>query len=100
MRKAAHLLGFFLFATASCFAMQGQPSLIVGYEKRVEIALTGATAAYALNANIADASAANGMIQIFGTLRGSTNIVIVTQAGVQTLSVTAQIPDRLQSRWR
>jgi hypothetical protein len=92
MRKAAHLLGLFLFATASCFAMQGQTSLIVGYEKRVEIALSGATAAYALNANIADATAVNGMIQVFGKLPGSTNIVIVTQAGVQTLSVTVTAP--------
>ncbi len=58
----------------------------------VEIALSGATAAYALNANIADATAANGMIQDLGKLPGSTNIVIVTQAGVQTLSVTVTAP--------
>ncbi len=92
MKKTAPALALFLFVTASCFALQGQAPLSVGYQKRIEIALSGATAAYALDSNIADATAANGVVQIVGKLPGSTNIVIVTQGGVQTLSVIVMAP--------
>ena len=92
MRKAAVSLVLFLVTSAFCFALQGQSTLTVGYQKRVEIALSGATAAYTLDSNIAEATAANGMVQVIGKLPGTTNVVIVTQGGVQTLSVTVSAP--------
>ena len=92
MKKAASALAFFLSVTALCFALQGQAALSVGYQKRVEIALSGATAAYTLDSNIADATAANGLVRIIGKLPGSTSVVIVTQGGVQTLAIVVPPP--------
>ncbi|HWG88895.1 MAG TPA: hypothetical protein VN679_14000, partial [Candidatus Acidoferrales bacterium] len=77
---------------ALAVAVQGQSPLQVGYQKRIEVALAGATAAYSLDSSIAEASAANGVIEITGKAPGSTNIVIVTQSGVQTLPVTVPVP--------
>jgi hypothetical protein len=71
---------------------QGQAPLPVGYQKRVQIALTGATAAYSLDPLTAEATASNGIIEITGKAPGTTNVVIVTQAGVQTLTVVVPVP--------
>lgn len=71
---------------------EGQAPLSVGYQKHAEIALTGATAAYSLDPSIADASAENGLVQITGKSPGATNVVIVTQSGVRTLTVNVPVP--------
>lgn len=84
------LRGFFLLI--ACVAVQGQAPLIVGYQKHLEIPVSGATAAYSLDSGIAEASASNGVVEIIGKAPGSTNIVIVTQSGVQTLGVTVPVP--------
>ena len=81
-----------ILLSAVAIAMQGQAPLSVGYQKRIEIALSGATAAYSLDPAIAEASAENGMVEVTGKAPGSTNIVIVTQSGVQTLAVTVPVP--------
>ena len=52
--------------------------LSVGYQKRIQLPVAGATAAYSLDSNIAEASAANGMVEILGKAPGSTNVVVVT----------------------
>jgi hypothetical protein len=71
---------------------QGQAPLSVGYQKHVEIAITGATAAYSLNPEIADAASENGLGQIIGASPGTTNVVIVTQSGIQTIAVHVPVP--------
>jgi hypothetical protein len=71
---------------------QGQAPLYVGFQKRVEIALAGATAAYSLDPYIADATVSGGRVEVFGKAPGTTNIVIVTNAGVQNLTVTVTPP--------
>ena len=75
------------------FARAGAESpLSVGYQKTIQFPIAGATAAYSLDSNIADATATNGMVEIVGKAPGSTNIVVVTSAGAQTLAVTVPIP--------
>src|SRR6478752_3660086 len=81
-----------LLAIACCLAAQGQTPLSVGYLKTLQLPVAGATAAYSLDPNIADASAANGVVEIVGKAPGSTNIIVVTSAGAQTLAVTVPIP--------
>jgi len=74
------------------FLASAQSPLSVAYQKRIQLPLAGATAAYSLDSNIVDASALNGVVEIQGKAPGSTNIVVVTSAGVQTLAVTVPVP--------
>ena len=71
---------------------QGQAPLSVGYQKRIQLPVTGATAAYSLDSNIVEAAAANGIVEIVGKAPGAANIVIVTPAGVQNLAVVVPQP--------
>jgi hypothetical protein len=73
-------------------AAQGQSPFSVGYQKTVQLPVAGATAAYSLDSNIADATAANGIVEILGKAPGATNIIIVTPAGAQTLAVVVPVP--------
>jgi Carboxypeptidase regulatory-like domain len=77
---------------AFAVAAQGQAPLSVGYQKRVQFAVSGATAAYSLDSNIADAGAANGIVEILGKAPGATNIIVVTAFGVQSMAVTVPAP--------
>src|SRR5258708_1137271 len=78
---------------AACAIMaQGQAPLSVGYQKRIQLPVTGATAAYSLDSNIVEAAAANGIVEIVGKAPGAANIVIVTPAGVQNLAVVVPQP--------
>jgi hypothetical protein len=81
-----------LMLAACAVVAQGQAPLSVGYQKTVQINVSGATAAYSLDSNIADASATNGMVEIAGEGPGATNIIVVTPAGVQTLAVIVPVP--------
>jgi len=83
---------FVLLAIACCLAAQGQSPLSVAYQKTLQLPVAGATAAYSLDSNIADATATNGVVEIVGKAPGSTNIVVVTSAGAQTLAVTVPVP--------
>lgn len=75
------------------FAHAGTGSpLIVGYQKAVDLSVAGATAAYSLDASIVEASAINGVVTVTGKAPGSTNVVVVTAAGVQTVAVTVPVP--------
>ncbi|HEX3092030.1 MAG TPA: hypothetical protein VHW72_05365, partial [Candidatus Angelobacter sp.] len=75
------------------FARSGvEAPLSVPYQKTLQLPVAGATAAYSLDSNIVDATAANGVVEIVGKGPGSTNIVIVTPAGAQTLAVTVPVP--------
>src|ERR1051326_9277552 len=94
-----------LFCAATAIAAHGQISdhaalsrvagdapRSVGYQKRIQFPIAGATAAYSLDSNIVEASAANGVVEVLGKAPGSTNIVVVTPAGVQTLAITVPVP--------
>jgi hypothetical protein len=81
-----------LLAAACCMAARGQSPLSVAYQKTLQLPVAGATAAYSLDSNIADATATNGVVEIVGKAPGSTNIVVVTAAGAQTLAVTVPVP--------
>jgi len=81
-----------LLTIACCLAAQGQTPLSVAYQKTLQLPVAGATAAYSLDPNIADATASNGVLEIVGKAPGSTNIVVVTSAGAQTLAVTVPVP--------
>src|SRR4029077_8059465 len=83
---------FVLLWTACCLAAQGQSPLSVAYQKTLQLPVAGATAAYSLDSSIADATAANGVVEILGKSPASPNIVIVTPAGTQTLAVTVPVP--------
>ncbi|MCU1256932.1 MAG: hypothetical protein JWM83_3231 [Candidatus Angelobacter sp.] len=81
-----------LLAIACCLAAHGQSPLSVAYQKTLQLPVAGATAAYSLDSSIADATATNGVVEILGKAPGSTNIVVVTAAGTQTLAVTVPVP--------
>src|SRR5499433_3576738 len=74
--------------------VQGQSQLTVGYQKTLQLPVPGATAAYSLDGDggIVEASAANGVVAIAGKRPGSTHIVVVTAAGVETFAVTVPAP--------
>lgn len=64
----------------------------VSFHKRIEIPVAGATAAYSLDSSVVEATVANGTITIEGIGPGSTNVIVVTSAGVQTLAVVVPQP--------
>jgi uncharacterized protein (DUF2141 family) len=82
----------YVVSTASAHAQTGPPERAVLARSGAESPLSGATAAYSLDSNIVEASAANGVVEIFGKAPGSANIVVVTAAGVQTIAITVPVP--------
>jgi Carboxypeptidase regulatory-like domain len=66
--------------------------LSVGYRKQARLPISGATAAYSLDSSIAEASVSSGAVEISGKGPGSTNVVVVTSAGVQTIAVIVPMP--------
>ena len=77
---------------ASAIAAVAQNGITVGYQKQIEITVSGATAAYSMDSLIADATAAQGTVVIEGRAPGTTSVIVVTPAGVQTLSVLVPQP--------
>jgi hypothetical protein len=81
-----------LLWTACAIAAHGQSPLTVGYQKTLQLPIAGATAAYSLDSNIADATATNGLVEVVGKAPGATNIVVVTPAGAQTIAIFIPTP--------
>ncbi|HKF23672.1 MAG TPA: carboxypeptidase regulatory-like domain-containing protein [Candidatus Angelobacter sp.] len=73
-------------------AVRAQTPVSVGYQKQIQINVSGASAAYSLDSSIAEASASAGVVEITGKAPGSTNIVVVTPAGVQSMAVVVPQP--------
>ena len=89
MRRWARLV----FLSVACAATAvAQAPISVGYQKKIEITVAGATAAYSMDSEIAEASVVNGIVQIQGRAPGITNIIVVTPAAVETLSVSVPQP--------
>ncbi|HWZ42152.1 MAG TPA: carboxypeptidase regulatory-like domain-containing protein [Candidatus Saccharimonadales bacterium] len=89
MKRCLTVVGLCLLCALPARA---QVPVSVGYLKKIHISVPGATAAYSLDPNIAEASADNGTVEIQGRAPGSTNLIVVTSAGVQTLAVTVPQP--------
>ncbi len=67
-------------------------ALSVGYLRTIHVNVPGATAAYSLDPLYAEASAVAGDVAITGKNPGDAKIIVVTPAGVETLSVTTLQP--------
>src|SRR5689334_10821797 len=81
-----------LLCAALAATAVAQNGITVGYQKKIEITVSGATAAYSMDSLIADATAAQGTVVIEGRAPGTTSVIVVTPAGVQTLSVLVPQP--------
>ena len=84
-----------LFCVLSNLAGLGQSIINVPYQKSTTFAVAGATAAYCLDSNIAEATVSGEVIEIYGKSPGTTHVVVVTSGGVQSLSVTVPEPPPL-----
>ncbi|MEA2571663.1 MAG: hypothetical protein QOI24_3664 [Acidobacteriota bacterium] len=78
-----------LLAIASV-AAAADYTLTIAVGESTAIDLAGATAAYAIDPVIADASLARGGIAVIGRSSGSTQVVVVTPAGTRTILVTVR----------
>ena len=54
--------------------------------------MAGATAAYSLDASLAEATAENGLVSVEGKQPGTTHVVVITPSGVQTFEVLVTTP--------
>ena len=88
MKRILHLM---IFCLALCRFATGQGATVV-YQKTIEVSVPGATAAYTLDPNNAEAAAANGIVFITGKGPGSATVMVVTPDGVRTLAVTVLQP--------
>ncbi len=61
-------------------------------EKTLTFPVDGATAAYSMDESLAEAAAENGVVSITGNQPGTTHVMVVTPAGVQTLEVLIPVP--------
>ena len=55
--------------------------------KTITFQVAGATAAYSLDSFFAEAMAENGLVSVEGKVAGTTHVVVVTPAGVQTFEI-------------
>lgn len=81
-----------LLCAALAVTAAAQNGITVGYKKKIEITVTGATAAYSMDSLICEAGAAEGIVTIEGRAPGTTSVMVVTPAGVQALSVVVPQP--------
>src|SRR5258708_12444334 len=88
MKRWLHLVSCVLLSATAL----AQTPVSVVYQKTLQVAMPGATAAYSLDSSIAEASAQNGIVEIQGRGPGATSVIVVTSAGAQTLSVTVAQP--------
>jgi hypothetical protein len=61
-------------------------------QKTITFEVAGATAAYSLDASLAEATADNGLVSIAGKQPGTTHVVVITPLGEQTFEVLVTTP--------
>jgi hypothetical protein len=61
-------------------------------QKTITFEIAGATAAYSLDASLAEATADNGLVSVAGKQPGTTHVVVITPSGVQTFEVLVTTP--------
>jgi hypothetical protein len=64
----------------------------VTYQKAISIPFPEATAAYAVDPAVAEASADAGIVTITGKSPGATHVVVITPTGVQTIDIVIPVP--------
>ena len=67
-------------------------NLKIEYRHSLRVPVTGASAAFALDPEIAEASASDGLVTITARQPGSTHVMVVASAGVQELVVEVPEP--------
>jgi len=80
-----------LWLVSCCLVLPAQ-IYKVDPQKTVTFDVAGATAAYSLDAYLAEATADNGLVSIAGKQPGTTHVVVITPAGVQTFEVLVTTP--------
>ena len=81
-----------LFCVLCNIAGLGQSIITVPYQKSTTFPIAGATAAYSLDSNIAEATVAGEVIEIYGKSPGTTHVIVVTSGGVQSFSISVPQP--------
>jgi hypothetical protein len=61
-------------------------------QKTITFEVPGATAAYSLDESIAEAAAENGVVSVGGKQPGTTHVVVVAPAGMQTFEILVTTP--------
>jgi SdrD B-like domain/Pilus formation protein N terminal region len=88
-------LGVLLVLTA----VAAQPATYtVGYQKTISVTVAGATAAYTVDPQIAEASADQGTVDVTGKSPGRTHLMVVTADGVQSLEILVPMPPPIYPR--
>lgn len=80
-----------LWVFPCCLVLPAQ-ILTVDPQKNISFDVAGATAAYSLDASIAEASAENGLVSIAGIIPGKTHIVVISSSDVQTFELLVTTP--------
>lgn len=80
-----------LWLVSFCFLLPGQIHEVES-KKTITFEVTGATAAYSLDAALAEATADNGLVSVAGNQPGITHVVVITPSGVQTFDVVVTSP--------
>ncbi|MBV8166135.1 MAG: hypothetical protein JO021_05035, partial [Alphaproteobacteria bacterium] len=81
-----------LVALLLCAAPAAAQPLKIVYDRTVTFDVAGATAAYALDATIADASAAAGVVRVHGTGVGRTTVVVVVGDTTSAIDIEVVAP--------
>jgi hypothetical protein len=89
------LLALLLATTATA---QTRRAFDVAVHESAIFRIIGATAAYAVDASVVDASANNGDVVLYGKSAGRTQVVIVSITGETTFDVTVTSPNPLPAR--
>jgi hypothetical protein len=61
-------------------------------QKTITFEVAGATAAYSLDAFLAEATAADGLVSVEGRVPGTTHVVVIAPSGVQTFEILVTTP--------
>src|ERR1700730_3881041 len=78
----------------SCCLMLPAQTRKVDPQKTITFEVAGATAAYSLDASLAEATADNGLVEVTGKQPGTTHVVVITPSGVQTFEFLVTTPPR------
>ncbi len=84
--------GLALLGALSCCLSLPAQILKVDPHKTITFQAAGATAAYSLDASLAEASAEDGLVSISGKQPGTTHVVVIRPSEVQTFEVLVTTP--------
>ncbi len=88
MQRAA--VAFVVLSLLAATAARGQQTFTLQQGEARTFQMMGASAAWAVDASVAEVSASNGTVSLFGRSAGSTKIVVVSITGQNSFDVTVQ----------